>query len=338
MTSPHAAWLRAKGQPLEVGPSEMPTPGPDEVIIMNAAVAMNPVDHFMRDTGMLIKAFPMILGSDVAGTVVDVGSSVSHISKGQRVLGQCIGTVSSDPSRCAFQNYAITSAVVTAPIPDSMAFEDAAVIPLTLSTAAAGLYGTDFLALPLPTAKPKPTGKTILIWGGSSGVGASAIQLAIASGFEVVTTASPQNFGFCKTLGARAVFDHRNPSVVGDLVEELSKGSSAGAYICAGNEEATKNVIQVTAKLGGGFIAHAPLLPDNLDVPATVEIKFVWGLINGMDFASAVYRDFLPQALESGQFKPVPTAKVAGHGLEGIQGALDMLKAGVSATKLVVKL
>lgn len=50
------------------------------------------------------------------------------------------------------------------------------------------------------------------------------------------------------------------------------------------------------------------------------------------------YHDFLPQALKSGQFKPMPPAEVVGEGLDTIQGAMDELKKGVSAKKIVVKL
>ena len=94
-------------------------------------------------------------------------------------------------------------------IPDSISFESAAVIPLGLSTAPAGLFQDDFLKLQFPTVPPqKQTGNTLLIWGGASSVGSNAIQLAIAAGYQVVTTASPKNFEYVKKLGASAVYDY----------------------------------------------------------------------------------------------------------------------------------
>jgi hypothetical protein len=54
------------------------------------------------------------------------------------------------------------------------------------------------------------------------------------------------------------------------------------------------------------------------------------------EIGKAVYGNFIPEALESGQFKPAPPDKVVAKGLEGIQEAVDTLKKGVSATKLVV--
>jgi hypothetical protein len=61
-------------------------------------------------------------------------------------------------------------------------------------------------------------------------------------------------------------------------------------------------------------------------------------LIKHPDQAKAIYGGFLPKALESGIYKPAPKAVVVGKGLESLQGALERLKAGVSATKIVVTL
>lgn len=81
-------------------------------------------------------------------------------------------------------------------------------IPLALDTAAVGLYSPTsdgYFELPYPSFKPSPSGKTIIVWGGSSSVGALTIQLAVASGAKVVTTASSHNFDFVKGLGASEV-------------------------------------------------------------------------------------------------------------------------------------
>lgn len=86
------------------------------------------------------------------------------------------------------------------------------------------------LNLPLPTNSPKSIGKTLLVWGGSSAVGAAAIQLAKASGLEVVATASPKNFGMVKEVGASEVFDYSTPSIVDDLVTYLKDKAVAGGY------------------------------------------------------------------------------------------------------------
>lgn len=114
-------------------------------------------------------------------------------------------------------------------------------------------------------------------------------------------------------------------------------------------------VAKVLAEVGGGFIACA-LFPPNT-MPSGVsgkmgkEILMPLGLdtdhiavyapavhLVDKDIGKAVYVDFLPQALESGQMKPAPKPQVVGHGLESVQEGIDLIKKGVSATKLVITL
>lgn len=81
-------------------------------------------------------------------------------------------------------------------------------LPLGLDTAAQGLYDSrdkGFMGLEYPSLNPKPSGKTIVVYGGSSSVGAQAIMLATASGAKVVAVASEHNFEFCKGIGATEV-------------------------------------------------------------------------------------------------------------------------------------
>ena len=94
------------------------------------------------------------------------------------------------------------SAIPSLPLPYAIPTSKGVVLPLGVSTAAAGLYQKDFLNLPFPTEDPESLDRTLLIWGGSSSVGSCCIQLAVASGAEVITTASPSNFYYCKKLGA----------------------------------------------------------------------------------------------------------------------------------------
>lgn len=110
-------------------------------------------------------------------------------------------------------------------------------LPLAISTAAAGLYLPGYLGLDLPSPNANPDTekkkkKTVLIWGGSSSVGATAIQLARASGLNVITTASMSNFAFVRDLGAVSVFDYRSESVVQDIVREIQGfgGEFVGIY------------------------------------------------------------------------------------------------------------
>ncbi|WP_040445621.1 zinc-binding dehydrogenase [Ktedonobacter racemifer] len=108
--------------------------------------------------------------------------------------------------------------------------ENAAVLPLALSTAACGLFQKDHLALQYPCSAPNPTGMTLSHLGGSTSVGSNAIQLAAAVGYEVITTASPRNFNYIKKLGASQVFDHNDKTVVEDIIEAF-KGKTIARVI-----------------------------------------------------------------------------------------------------------
>jgi NADPH:quinone reductase-like Zn-dependent oxidoreductase len=90
MTAPSnkAAWLREASKPLEVGDAPMPTAGPEELVIRNRAIAINPVDCHMQSAGVFVQQWPAILGCDVAGEVYQVGSNVQgRFKTGDRVIG-----------------------------------------------------------------------------------------------------------------------------------------------------------------------------------------------------------------------------------------------------------
>ena len=229
-----AAWLPAKGAALQVGPAPYTSPRSNEIVVRNHAVAINPVDWLLPIIGGMMFPWikrPAVLGSDVAGEVVEVGASVTRFKLGDRVLGQALGTskARSGPAEGAFQLYTVLVEHMACPIPAAMSYESASVLPLTISTAACGLFEKDQLALNHPSALPTPTGKTLLVWGGSTSVGSNAIQLATAAGYEVFATASPHNFDYIRRLGASQAFDYRGKTVVSDIIEALKGKTIAGA-------------------------------------------------------------------------------------------------------------
>jgi NADPH:quinone reductase-like Zn-dependent oxidoreductase len=136
-----AAWQTAPGQKLQLGSTDLPVPAANEILIRNAAIAINPLDWLLQDFALLPwLSYPAILGSDVAGTIVAVGSDVERLKVGDRVLGQAVGTTVNEKAQGAFQQHTIVLEHMASPIPDQMAFSDAAVLPLGLGTAASGLY------------------------------------------------------------------------------------------------------------------------------------------------------------------------------------------------------
>ena len=372
ISSNQAAWINAKGQALTVSVAPMSQPGIGEILVRSRAIALNPFDGVVQTLGGMVTpwvTYPAILGSDVTGEVVAVGASVSRFRPGDRVLGLALGIdkLANRAAEGAFQNYVILRQAAATAIPDSMSFEQAAVLPLAVATAACGLFLEDQLGLRAPSANgSEPTGQTVLIWGGSTSVGSAAIQLAAAAGYEVVTTASPRNFDYVRGLGASQVFDYNDRQVVAKLVQYLGNRHMAGALAIAAGSGAS--CIDVMSHCQGNRIvsmASSPLAID--DAPLTgqfvwklthlprlavgflglairarfkgVATRSIWGtaLMKG-SLGKTIFNDFLGPALASGRIVPAPTPLVAGHSLEAIPQALALLRRGVSARKVVVSL
>nr|WP_221383206.1 hypothetical protein [Actinoplanes polyasparticus] len=147
---------------------------------------------------------------------------MTRFAAGDRVLGHALG-IERHHNRAAegaFQHYVVLAEHMSTPIPAHVRFEQAADLPLALSTAASGLFDPSLLGLARP-GTPNPHTGTVLVWGGSTSVGSSAIQLAAIAGYDVIATASPHNHEYVRKLGARAAFDYRNRTIVSDIVDEL---------------------------------------------------------------------------------------------------------------------
>ncbi|KAF2973157.1 hypothetical protein GQX73_g452 [Xylaria multiplex] len=333
-----AAWSMApRTRPLEVRAAPMSTPGDNQILIKNHAIAINPIDAKMQQIAMYPVDYPAIFGQDVAGEVVAIGPNVTRFKKGQRVLGN-----TSFPSKRSedkgFQAYTILNVNMTSEIPSSIPMERAVVIPTGLTTAASGLFQSDFLNLRLPTAPAtsKSTNEVLLIWGGASSVGCNAIQLAVAAGYDVFTAVSPRNFDLVKKLGASHAFDYQNASAVSDLLKVAKGRKVAGAFDACGR--AVNSCVEFVQKADGVKLV-ACTMGGFPAPPEGIKVGYVYGpSIADNHVAKAIYEDFLPKALEAGTYVPAPEPLVSGKGLECIQGAMDLHSKGVSARKVVVLL
>lgn len=342
MASNTAAWLVSeKAHPLQVKAAPLYTPGENEILVRNHAVAINPIDGLFQSLAIYPLNYPTILGHDVAGEVVDVGPNVTAFKPGTRVIGQTVGMSTHRDQDNAFQAYTILQTNLVSEIPDEITYETAAVIPLGLSTASAALFQPTFLNLQFPSEPAaSSTGQTLLIWGGSSSVGSNAIQLAVAAGYAVITTASPRNFSYVKKLGASEAVDHSSPTVVDDLVAAFHGKTLAGAFDCTGGSGWAGSVGLVHKHQGEGNRFVATTKRGFPDPPEGVTMQAVFGLtIKDNPVGEAIYRDYLPKALKTGSFVPSPEPLVAGKGLESIQTGIDLhQKGGISAKKVVVSL
>jgi NADPH:quinone reductase-like Zn-dependent oxidoreductase len=219
---------------------------------------------------------------------------------------------------------------------------EAAVCVLSLKEPGVAMPGvaTPALGLPYPSLQhPVPSsGKTLVVYGGSSSVGSMTTQLATAAGIHVISIAGAHNFDFSKRCGAAQVFDHKDPSVVDMVVEAVGKSGQhefVGIFDAIATPETYAHDLAILAKLGGGHLACVHPPPPPADVPANVKAGMIFAV---NDVATPVWKDYVTPALQVGKLQCLPRPSVIGKGLEHIQDALKKSKAGVSATKLVVEL
>ncbi|WP_329243560.1 zinc-binding alcohol dehydrogenase family protein [Actinoallomurus sp. NBC_01490] len=341
-----ALWLRKRGAPFEVGPAPYTHPAANEVVVRARAVAVNPVDGIPRFLYRVVLpwlTFPAVVGSDVAGEVVEVGPGVTRLRPGDRVLGHAFGVEKSQnrAAEGAFQHYVVLLQHMVSPIPDSLSFEQAAVLPLTLSTAATGLFQENHLGLAMPGAGPVDRPETVLVWGGSTSVGSNAIQLARSAGYRVVATASPRNFDYVRSLGAAEAVDRRSRTAVDEIVERIGDGPLAGT-LAIGTGSLAPSVAIAHRTTGSKRVTSAqPERVTRLRGPRArrpgVRVSGIWGgTLKDNEVGPAIYVDFLPAALATGAYRAAPDATVVGDGLARIPDALRRLRDGVSAQKLVI--
>ncbi|TLD29123.1 hypothetical protein PspLS_04235 [Pyricularia sp. CBS 133598] len=364
-----AAYLdAAKKRPLAVRDAPYTTPGPDQIAIKNSAVALNPLEALKQALGNLMYGhvkYPFVMGSDVAGVVVEVGPNVTRFKVGDRVIGHALGMEKhhNQSSMCGFQMYTVLQERMTCPVPQSIPLEKAVVLPLGLSTAACGLFQKDHLGLRHPTVKragldgpgSDVTGEkeVLVVWGGSSSVGCNAIQLAKAAGYDVVTTCSPRNFDLVKSLGATAAYDYRSKTAVEDILQHHCHGRTVAGAMSIGDGGA-EACVEILGRSQGNHFLSMISYPNPPDVDARipsrivfmtrwmasmaikgwtkgVRSKFVWGAtLEQNEVGKIIYEDFLPLALERGVVVPAPAPEMIGDNLESIQEGLDRLKIAAS--------
>lgn len=246
---------------------------------------------------------------------------------------------SSDPTEGGFQHYVKVSSHLTAALPGSTNYAQGSVLPLALDTALVGLCSPSpkGLGLSFPSLTPQPSNKTLVIWGGSSSVGAIATQLATAAGAKVISVASSHNFDFCKKCGAVEVLDYKKgDAVVDDVVAAVKKagGDFVGVYDAISmQDQSYKYTVPILEKLGGGVLAIVLGSPEN--APESVKVANVFG-VNPMTYP--VWEGYVSKALEEGKLLAVPEPLVVGKGLEAVQKGLEKNKQGVSAKKVVIEL
>ncbi|PYK68005.1 MAG: NADPH:quinone reductase [Verrucomicrobia bacterium] len=168
----------------------------DQILVRFIAAGVNPVDEASRSQ-KYAKCFgitlPFIPGYDIAGVVEKIGAKITRFRTGDPVYAYL-----SLKDGGGYAEYAVATEVEAAPKPQSITFGEAAGVPVVALTAWQALIDTAKLS----------AGQTVLIHGGSGGVGTFAVQIAKARGAKVIATASTANQDLLKQLGADVAIDY----------------------------------------------------------------------------------------------------------------------------------
>ena len=169
----------------------------DQVLIEMRATSINPYDWKVRNGSlkdMVPFRFPIILGWDAAGVVVEKGPAVKGFDLGDKVFAR-----PRTSNKGTYAEYVVTEERMLARTPGNLSFEEAASIPLVTLTAWQSLIDLGDLR----------QGQKVLIHAGAGGVGRMAIQIARRVGAYVATTGSGVNMAALIELGANTFIDYR---------------------------------------------------------------------------------------------------------------------------------
>jgi len=181
----------------------VPTPSTNQVLIKVAAAGVNRPDVMQRQG--LYPPPPGasdIPGLEVAGTIVGLGGNIGHLHEGDRVCALVTGG--------GYAEYCLASVALCLPVPENLSFTQAAALPETFFTVWSNVFDR---------AQLQP-GETLLVHGGASGIGTTAIQLAKAFNAKIiVSVGSEAKCEFCLQLGADAAINYKEQ----DFVEEIKR-------------------------------------------------------------------------------------------------------------------
>jgi len=199
-----AAYIEKTGPAESIIYGDLPAPKPvgTQVLVRVTAVAVNPVDTYIRAGAINMPLLlPFIVGCDLAGVVQEVGPRATRFKPGDRVWGSNQGLLGRQGS---FAELVAVDECWLYPTPDGVRDEAAAALALVGITAHLGL---------VRDARLQP-GEIVFVNGGSGGVGSTVVQMAKALGARVITTAgSEEKLALCRELGADLAINYKTEDV-----------------------------------------------------------------------------------------------------------------------------
>lgn len=237
-----------------------PKVGPREVLVRVRACALNHIDIWIRERRVQVRVrLPRILGSELSGEVVEVGSGVSAVKVGDRVLtppvigcGRCEFCTEGCDNLCpshrllglhldgGYAEYVKVPEYALFPIPEGLSFEEAASIPLVFTTAWHMLM----------TKAQLRAGETILVLAAGSGIGSAAVQIAKGGGARVIATASTEaKLAKAKELGADEAINYKEKDFSRE-VRKLTAGRGVDVVFEHVGSETWRRSLESLAKKG----------------------------------------------------------------------------------------
>jgi NADPH:quinone reductase len=318
--------ITAPGGPevLQPRPHAVPGVSAGDVLIRVAAAGVNRPDLLQRQGKYAPPpGAPDTPGLEVAGTLVAIGASVAGWTLGDHVCALVAGG--------GYAEYCVAPAVQCLPVPRGFSMVEAAAIPETFFTVWTNVFDRGRLQ----------AGETILIHGGASGIGTTAIMLARAFGATVYATAgTPEKCAACERLGATRAINYRTEDFL-EVVRAATAGAGADLVLdMVGGDYVSRNLevlavegrlVQIAFLRGGRVEVNlAPLMQKRLTFtgstlrPRTPQEK---GAI-----ARALHQHVWPR-FERGELRPVIHATFP---LERASEAHAMLEAGEHVGKIVL--
>lgn len=192
-----AARVLRFGPPSVITIDDLPRPEPSagELLVRVRAAGVGNWDALVREGKTLLhQSLPVILGSELSGTVEAIGAEVSGFKTGEEVYG-----ATNEQFTGAYSELVLASAAKMATKPRTLNFIEAASVPIVTITAWQMLF--DYARV--------TAGQTVLIHGAAGNVGAYAVQMATQAGLHVIATAAPADLDYVRGLGAERVVDYK---------------------------------------------------------------------------------------------------------------------------------
>lgn len=321
--------------------------GPNQMLVANYGTSVNPADCKQRSGNLKLvmsHKFPLILGQDFAGKVVEVGDQVTKFQIGDSIFG------STAPRNSCSAEYVLVEEHEAALKPTNISWEEAAAAPTGYCTAWRGLFDKDYGNLP---QHPSSSSRTVLIVGASGSVGNAAVQLAIhVAKVEVYGICGSKNMSIVKSMGVKKVLDYKSDNYL-----ERIKGKTFDLILdCVGGDEYYCSLhLFLKPKTGKYITCVGPVLHGGskpittrtlLQTICTLVPRFVGNYFPGrwnsrykmyLSFTTVGALDGVAQALKDKAIKPRidPMSPIS---LEKLGEAHQKVETGHSDGKVVVKI